>query len=83
MISKKYGKWNLHNPTEIDDLAYKLYLIEFDEKYLKGSPYLDQITFHQYYKNDEKYYKNAMKKIRLKKIKQLEKNKLSNISIIQ
>ena len=73
MVYKNYGNWNLENSIEIDDLAYKLYLIEFDKKYLKGSPYLDQKTFRMYYVNEDKYYKNAKRKIRHKKIKQLEK----------
>jgi len=83
MVYKNYGNWNLENSIEIDDLAYKLYLIEFDKKYLKGSPYLDQKTFRMYYKDDDKYYKNANRKIRAKKINQLEINKLSNNYIIQ
>jgi len=83
MKAKNNGKWNIENSTEIDNISYELYLIEFNEKYLKGSPYLDQKTFRMYYKDDDKYYKNANRKIRAKKINQLEINKLSNNYIIQ
>lgn len=78
MISKNYGKWNLKNSTKVDDIAYELYLIDFDKKYLKGSPYLDQTSFHMYYMDDGIFYIKAKQKIRIKKIEQLEKNKLSN-----
>ena len=75
----KYGNWNLFKSSEIDDIAYKMYLTEFDNKYLKGSPYLDQSTFYMYYKNNNNiYYKYAKQKIRINKINKIEKNKLSN-----
>jgi len=74
----KYGIWNLNYPTEIDNFAYNIYLLEFNKKYLKGSPYLDQITFKSYYhkNNDNEYYKKAKQLIRINKLEKI--NKLEN-----
>jgi len=75
IIDKKYGDWNLLNPTENDDFAYYLYLIETKNKYNNNILFLSQqeftFMFYDYDYTHNSYYIKATKEIRKIKLKKL------------